>query len=88
MDTRIEPFGNHPDGGSIKEFAEGEKMPAHYMPLSAAAIKILEDNNVPQHERVSFIINSKDPLLRPEQEWLINKLRKMKQQKFVEEQNG
>jgi hypothetical protein len=74
MDTRITPFGDHPDGGKIKHFADDEPMPDHMMPISAQAEMILE--NIPQQERVNFILHSKDPRLKKEREWLENKLRK------------
>lgn len=73
MDTRITPFGDHPDGGKITELKEGEPIPDYMMPVSEETRKILE--NVPQDQRMSFILNSDNPKLQPEKEWIENKLR-------------
>jgi len=61
MDIRIEPFGNHPDGGKIKEFSSNEEIPDYMLELSNEATKILE--NVPIKERLTYIINLTEPEL-------------------------
>ena len=81
MDTRITPFGDHPDGGKIVDLKEGEPIPDHMMPVSEEARKILE--SVPQEQRMDFILHSIDPKLRTEREWLINKLRKQNEVEFL-----
>lgn len=71
MDTRITPFGDHPNGGKIREFEEGEQLPDHMMPLSKEAKKILE--TISPEQRMSFIVNSEDPRLEKERDWILNK---------------
>ena len=72
MDTRITPFGEHPDGGKISPLNENEPVPEYMMPISAEAQKILDE--IPQDQRVNFVINSEDPRLAAERDWLLNKL--------------
>ncbi len=72
MDTRITPFGNHPDGGKISEFSSEEKMPDYMLELSQEVVKILE--NVPQKDRVDYVLHSIEPELWEAREALKNKL--------------
>jgi len=81
MDTRITPFGDHPDGGKISELKEGEEIPDYTMPLGEEARKILE--NIPQNQRMNHVLNSGDPRLEKEREWLINKLEKENKLAFI-----
>ena len=81
MDTRITPFGDHPDGGKISELKEDEEVSEYMMPISSVAQKILEP--IPLNERMSFILGSDDPQLRPEREWVENKLRKEHGLEFI-----
>lgn len=81
MDTRITPFGDHPDGGKITELKENEPIPEHMMPISFEAQKILDE--IPQDQRVQFVLDSTDEKLKKEKEWLINKLQKQHQEDFI-----
>lgn len=76
MDTRQEPFGNHPDGGSIKQFESEEKMPKYMLPLSVEATKILDA--IPQENRVNYLLNeSTEPELEEARNALKDKLAKI-----------
>lgn len=75
MDTRQEPFGNHPDGGSIKEFASDENMPEYMLPLDGKVVEIL--NNILQEDRVDYILNSTEPELEEAKTELKRRLKKV-----------
>lgn len=74
MDTRITPFGDHPDGGKIKELDPNEEIPNYMMPLNDEARKILE--GVPVRSRVDFILGSTNPELAEQRAFLEDRLKK------------